>query len=97
MEKDFDKMASFPMALEAAGSPFGSPDESDSGHIGVAKLAGCKLGAAGSHSPPQGVVLTENKVSAREPGSSEIRISDDTRTWSCLNPVYLGLLSHMSQ
>lgn len=93
MGTGLDKMASFAMALEAAESP----GEGDGGHPGVAKLTECRLGAAGSRFPPRRVSLTENGVGAGEPGASEVPVSDDPGTQAFLNPVCLGLLSHMSQ
>lgn len=95
--KGIHKIASFPVALEAGRNPLGSLGEDDGGHTGVAKLAECRPDAARSLFPPRGALLAEDEVSAADPGGSEILTSDDTWTQSCLNPVYLGLLSHVSQ
>lgn len=86
-----------PWQREAAGSPFRRPGEGDSGHVGVAKLTERRLGAAGSWFPSRRVILTEKEASAGDPEASERPISDDTRTRSCLNPVYLRLPHHVSQ
>lgn len=81
--KGIHKIASTPMAQKAPRNPLGSPGEDDGGHIGVAKLAECRLGAAGSHFPPRGVILAENDVSTADPRGLEIPISADTWTQSC--------------
>lgn len=97
MGKGSHKIASFPVALEAARNPLRSPGEDDAGPTGVAKLAECRPGAAGSRFPPRGAILAEDEVSTADPRGSEIPLSDDTWTRSCPNPVYLGLLGHVSQ